>query len=229
MRAEELVMRLKKEHHIQAQYLRRPQKKQADVPFTIPFSNAASVLTHDKCNNHSKPLPSKNTKFLQPQTYPNTVVSKDSILHINAHLIRVPGDGSCMFHAICHFLPGITATQLRRQVADVMIQYPEMSIGDQPLSAWIQQDAQMSVQKYAKHIEKSNTWGGGIEMSVIAQIKAILINVYSTCNNAKYFCIASFGKADALRTAHILHSKNIHYDVLEPINNDAQCTVSLCH
>ena len=58
--------------------------------------------------------------------------------HGSARVVRQPGDGSCLFHSMCHGLKdGSSASSLRREVAAFISENPSLMISDSPLKDWV--------------------------------------------------------------------------------------------
>ena len=96
-------------------------------------------------------------------------------------VVRMPGDGACLFHSIAFGLrdggsreDGHSVCQC---IADFIRGHPELAISGTPLSHWVAWDSEMSVAKYAGTISRGNLWGGGIELAAFAHCKEIAVHV----------------------------------------------------
>lgn len=84
-------------------------------------------------------------------------------------VVDVPGDGSCMYHAI-----GLSLHQsgqsLRALLARHMREHPDFLLNAVPLSDWISwQEGGLDVAQYAARVQ-SNQWGGALEQALIARL-----------------------------------------------------------
>jgi hypothetical protein len=96
----------------------------------------------------------------------------------NARIARQPGDGSCLFHSLSYGLSdGSSATSLRREISDFIINNPEYEISETPLTKWVEWDTSMSPKQYAASIARGQ-WGGGIEMAIVSALRNVNIHVY---------------------------------------------------
>ena len=117
---------------------------------------------------HPDAKPASEKKMLGMQSGPVEVLRMG-----NARVIRQPGDGSCLFHSLSHGLrDGSTATALRREVADFILQNPTLEIADSPLKDWVQWDSGSSVSAYCRRMSTGGVWGGGIEMAAVSHMRA---------------------------------------------------------
>lgn len=77
----------------------------------------------------------------------------------NARVVRQPGDGSCLFHSLSFGLRnGSTASSLRRQICNFIVDNPKLKIADTPLSDWVKWDSRSSVTQYARRMS-GGAWG----------------------------------------------------------------------
>ena len=137
----------------------------------------------------------------------------------------VPGDGSCLFHSLCHGLQGsnrcnssrLSAHSLRREIAQFIRANPDLEIAGDPLKDWVQWDSGKSVAQYARSMA-SGGWGGGIEMAAFSRLKRVNVHVYERVPRGSAFKrISCFDSSHAKgKTVHVLYCGGIHYDALVP-------------
>ena len=90
----------------------------------------------------------------------------------------MPGDNSCLFHAMAHGLGGsATYDSLRKGVVAFIKSNPGHELNGSPLSDWIKWDKAMTVPAYCDHMLKPDSWGGAIEEAVIAHLYNINVIV----------------------------------------------------
>jgi len=88
----------------------------------------------------------------------------------------VPGDGTCMFHAIG--LPmKVSGHVLRKLVANYIADNPESSLHDQTLRNWITWEMNMTLEEYVKRL-RAGQWGGSLETTLLASLFRSVIFVY---------------------------------------------------
>lgn len=94
---------------------------------------------------------------------------------------NVPGDGSCLFHAISYPIKGLTGLSLKEITANIIERHPEEFLHGVSVLEWIQWDNEapfsISAETYAKKL-RGGLWGGALEMTIIASILNINIFVY---------------------------------------------------
>ncbi|KAF4983825.1 hypothetical protein FZEAL_862 [Fusarium zealandicum] len=114
-------------------------------------------------------------------------------------LLRVmPSDNSCLFTAFGGALPKqIPAQQLRRMMADYIVQHPE-DYSEAVLGS--------SPSQYCRSIQDPDRWGGGIELSILSSIFDIQICTY----DVQAQNLINFGEEK--RDRCILVYSGIHYD-----------------
>mmetsp|Transcript_6241 Transcript_6241/g.9873 ORF Transcript_6241/g.9873 Transcript_6241/m.9873 type:complete len:200 (-) Transcript_6241:51-650(-) len=96
-------------------------------------------------------------------------------------VIRMPSDGSCLFHSFAYALGDkFDATQLRSQLASFILENPSLEIGGAKLEDWIKWDTGKTVGHYAKRINLGGLggWGGGIECAAFARLFSTRVDVY---------------------------------------------------
>lgn len=90
---------------------------------------------------------------------------------------EVPGDGSCLFHALERHL-NVPATTLRAQVVHVLQSRPHMQIEGTPLTNWARWYVGVPIHMYAADLAHRSSWGGALEIAVIAHLYKRSIRVY---------------------------------------------------
>ncbi len=168
------------------------------------------------------------------------------VLH-SARVVRQPADGSCLFHSLAHGLKdGCNAHALRRQTAAFIESHPDMEISDSPLRDWVMWDSGASVGAYSRRMMSGEsrlldpalsaasrphlgrisaspvaggTWGGGIEMAVVAALKRVSVHVYQQTHSASgraFKRISCFsGPPGSEKIVRVLYCGGVHYDALE--------------
>lgn len=89
----------------------------------------------------------------------------------------VPGDGNCMFHSVGRAV-GVSAAELREGAVQWMRADKQMLHGEL-VSEWIQWNGNMHLEAYTRQMERSGTWGGGIELAVLSTLLRRPILVYA--------------------------------------------------
>jgi len=93
-----------------------------------------------------------------------------------AEATDVPGDGTCMFHAIG--LPfDISGHYLRNIVCMYIERYPDSMLHGESLRNWILWDQNITLDQYVKQLRRGQ-WGGSLETTLLASMLAIPIFVY---------------------------------------------------
>ena len=97
----------------------------------------------------------------------NLFIQKSAVLEVNeeARMIirRIPDDNACLFNAIAHVLarqPRHTAQELRQIVAHAILSNPEI---------YSEVVLEREPEEYAAWIQRSNSWGGAIELAILAK------------------------------------------------------------
>ena len=114
----------------------------------------------------------------------------------------VPSDNSCLFNAVAHLLEGgrkDRAPALREVVASAVLadgeSYCEAVLGQPPA-------------KYAEWIRKSEHWGGGIELAVLAQHYKTELAAF----DIQSMRVDTFGSGNGYSQRAFLLYDGIHYD-----------------
>ena len=89
----------------------------------------------------------------------------------------VPGDGTCLFHAVAKQL-GKKGKDLRNLVASVIEKFPDSQLHGQSLKEWIQWETKNSSAKHAENL-RNGLWGGMLETTSLASLYNKKIYVYT--------------------------------------------------
>jgi len=136
-------------------------------------------------------------------------------------VIRMPGDGSCLFHSIAFGLNALGYHQeaghtVRQRVANFISDRPDFEITGTPLRSWIEWDSQMTVSSYANRLLSGSCWGGAIEMAACSQIFAIDVAVYEEDRRGGFSRISDFiTDKKPYGAVLVLYSGRSHYDALQ--------------
>lgn len=135
----------------------------------------------------------------------------------------VPGAGNCLFEAVGR-TAGVDASTLRQLAVDWM-QVPNQRLHGEDLAMWISNgsdvplNAENPVASYVSHMKRAGTWGGGIELAVLATMlhRPILVFATDARDPSKASRVAEFlpdGPRDAvdrLPAVCILYVGRAHY------------------
>eukprot|EP01036_Dinobryon_divergens_P028311 gene28311-37242_t len=134
-------------------------------------------------------------------------------LIMRAKVMRQPGDGSCLFHSMSYGLgSGINASRLRSEICTFIQNNPELKISDTPLKDWVRWDSGSSVSEYARTMSRGS-WGGGIEMACLSQLKGCNVHVYER-SALGFKRISAFDHPDNPQSkpvVRVLYCGGIHY------------------
>lgn len=146
---------------------------------------------------------------------------------ISGQVVGQPGDGSCLYHSLCHGLklisehegevPVVTADALRRDIADFVASCPGCKVAGTPLRDWVLWDSGLDVSAYSKRMRAGRHWGGAIEMAVCAVMKSVDIDVYERAGSGLFKAISSFrtgSERAAGRVCSVVYGGRVHYDAL---------------
>jgi hypothetical protein len=91
----------------------------------------------------------------------------------------VPGDGTCLFHAIAFSFqnPLLSGENLRDIVANFIERHPHALLHGVSIETWIQWESHCSAMLYAKKL-RNGMWGGALEMTILASLLDVNIFVY---------------------------------------------------
>jgi len=142
--------------------------------------------------------------------------------HHSVRVMRMPGDGSCVFHSIAFGLKALgyeeNGHMVRQKVARFIAERPDTEITGTPLRSWIEWDSRMSVNSYAARLAEGNCWGGAIEIAACAHIFAVDFAVYEEEWNGSGFRRISDFITDAVKpygAVMLLYSGRAHYDAMQ--------------
>lgn len=80
-------------------------------------------------------------------------------------------------------------------------------------------DSGLSVQQYAARMRTPGSWGGALEIAIVAELRNLGVHVYERVagQRERFKQIATFGDLEALGggRAHIVYGGRVHYDALE--------------
>lgn len=133
-----------------------------------------------------------------------------------ARVVPQPGDGSCLFHSLCHGLKGEagSAERLRRELMVWISRNPTMQIAGDTLEEWIKWDTESSVAAYTRRMSVGG-WGGGIEMAACSIIHRTNVHVYETRRHGEFERISCFDAPEQTnRTIHVLYKGGMHFDAI---------------
>ena len=133
----------------------------------------------------------------------------------------MPGDGNCLFHSVAMSI-GSDAASLRKAVIDWML-VPNQVLHGEKVAEWITWNGAPSLEAYASSMSRSGTWGGGIELAVMASIlrKPVLVfaNEATGARRIAEFLpdVEAGVDVKALPTVCVLYVGRSHYMNLLPI------------
>lgn len=133
---------------------------------------------------------------------------------VRARVVSQPGDGSCLFHSLGHFLRE-DQSSLRAVVTKFIESNPDASIAGTALRKWIFWDSGLDVRQYAARMRTQGTWGGALEMAIIADVRGVAVHVYERAGAGLFKQIATFGDEGAEASAHVVYGGRVHYDALD--------------
>ena len=152
----------------------------------------------------------------------------------SAEILRQPGDGSCLFHALYEGKKRLrntdvkSASGLRQDLVDWLLSHEDANIADAPVKNWVLWDAGTSLLSYAQKM-RNGAWGGGIEMAAFAHLYDIEVHVYEQQADPQFpfrrisrFCCQQKGKAPKdsensnKAVVSVLYCGGVHYDALVP-------------
>lgn len=194
----------------------------------------------DKCPHYKKP------RDTHPDAQPGKAGrhgmghSGRPILLRRGHIVRQPGDGSCLFHSLRYGLAQQcdragrvpSSHDLRRQLAEWVTSHAQLRIADTPLAMWVKWDTGLAPRAYAARMSRSG-WGGGIEMAACSHLMGVNVWVYEKCSGGfeRISCFdAPSSKGNGARgihtTIHILYGGGVHYDALVPELSELQTALA---
>lgn len=174
-----------------------------------PHETAACPWFRKARDRHPDAAPARDKKHLGGASGPVEILR-------SARVVRQPGDGSCLFHALAYGLrDGSTAHALRRQVASFIESNPTLTISDSPLKDWVFWDSGSTVAAYCRRMAQGGVWGGGIEMAAVSHLKRVDVFVYQGDVSRGFRRISSFEVPHATKAVRVLYGSGVHYDALD--------------
>lgn len=169
----------------------------------------------------------------RPAGRPLFALAKASIAETGMRIIRIKGDGRCMFRALALGLarnqgrilgPAAEeqeADQLRLAVAEALCRTPQRrnDFGDAVISL----QAEDSLQNYCRRILAPTFWGGEPELLVLSKMLRVPIYVYlATTGSGGFTPIQKYGETYSKsrnnykkrRPLRLLYTNGNHYDLL---------------
>ena len=125
---------------------------------------------------------------------------KHPITNNDLCIAKVPGDGSCQFHALT-YKTELSSINLRKQVAAHIKQNPAT------FKEYIYND---SIENYTKRMLLSSTWGDQNTLAAAADVLNSYIHVFSKATNTQLFS-PSQPNSDTLTTC-VFYNGTTHYD-----------------
>jgi len=140
--------------------------------------------------------------------------------------VRMPGDGSCLFHAIAFGLKFLGYAEdghsVRQRVAKFIAAKPDLEIAGTPVRSWVDWDSSMSIGSYVSRLAAGGFWGGAIEMAACARACGVDIAVYEEdWSRGGFQRISDFLTDGQPRgVVFVLYSGRSHYDALQLQSQD---------
>lgn len=110
--------------------------------------------------------------------------------NLKMKIVNIEGDGNCLFHS-CEYLMGLQNGTIRKRIADMIRNNPNLQISDTSLLDWIRYatgSTNIRETDYATLIERNGYWGSGLELTLISMVyrKSIyVIRLYHNPPNYK--------------------------------------------
>lgn len=145
----------------------------------------------------------------------------------SANVVRMPGDGSCLFHSIAYGLGSFghheDGYSVRSRVSNFIAQKPDFEISGTPLRSWVDWDSNQTISSYVNRLSSGGFWGGGVEMAAAAQIFGVDVAVYEQDYYDGGFRRISDFLSDARPSGAVLlvYSGRAHYDALVALDTQA--------
>lgn len=140
---------------------------------------------------------------------------------VRASVVSQPGDGSCLFHSLGHCL-GISHAELRSLVTKYIEANPDASVAGTALRKWVLWDTGLTVAQYAARMRSPGSWGGALEIAIVADLKQASVHVYERLKGSRdqFKQIATFGELEEPHgggglQAHVVYGGRVHYDALK--------------
>lgn len=181
-----------------------------------PTASVASGKHQRQHSSHHARHADVRSRDGQPRSRSSTGGSSSSRapVVVSAKVVPQPGDGSCLFHSLCHGLGKGNAATLRQDICNYIAKHPNEQIAGATLRDWVKKDSGCNgVRHYASQMS-SDAWGGGIEMAALSKMKGVNIHVYVKCP-AGFQRISAFEVPCPRKTVSLLYQGRTHYDALE--------------
>lgn len=123
-------------------------------------------------------------------------------------IVKVPGDGNCLFHS-CGYLLNVSASTLRHRVAHIIQSHSSEEINGVSIRQWIINQGYAHCPK-CYPIAQSGTWGSDLELSIICHLYQCGIVIHDGTTLEK---IIEF-YPEMERKIHLAYDGN-HYDAIE--------------
>jgi hypothetical protein len=133
--------------------------------------------------------------------------------------VDVPHDGACLFHALGAQL-GLTGQMLRAKlVSEMKLQKKTLFIQGTVLEDWVRWHSNKTVDEYTRAMAASHTWGGDIEIALVAQLYRRVVRVYVPTQNwkaCKFLCqfVPEKQKHKFQSPLRVLYVNNSHFMAL---------------
>lgn len=136
----------------------------------------------------------------------------------SAKVVPQPGDGSCLFHSLAYGLRGVTAAQLRAEIADFIAENPQVEVAGNPIRDWVLWDSGLDTASYARSMRTGSRWGGAVELAVCAKVRRVDVDVYERAARGGFVRISNFQGASGAGTmpqqVNLVYGGRVHYDAL---------------
>ena len=130
-------------------------------------------------------------------------------------VVKTPGDGSCLFHAV-QVSAKINAKQLRQMAAGAVVTNADVEFNGMSIRQWIFNETKMTAEDYATAM-CDNKWGGQMELWLLAKCLNTPIGVYVQPKKGMFTLQHIFQpvsrRNDLTEPIRLLFS-NAHYDAL---------------
>lgn len=159
---------------------------------------------------HKELDPGSNLPLIpSPSSFSSLLLSPSSLSQPS--LQKVAGDGSCLFHSVAVSLgQGKTGSGLRSLAASEVSRLKSTEFNGASLEQWIEWETGLSASDYASRMSEGASWGGQVELAILAGALGRSIEVYRQENDATFTREHSFGQGDAVRLVY----DGSHYDAL---------------
>lgn len=135
----------------------------------------------------------------------------DSFASLGFKHVAIPGDGNCLFRAVCMSLYGSDDSHL--ELRRVVAQYLRLN------SEFFRPFITGIVERYIQTLEENGSWAGDIELQILSEIYDCPVEIYTTSNKAiKVFNEAADEHTEPIR---LLYLQRNHYDAIVPDDKQA--------